>query len=170
MTFDVHIQEMHKKVMRILLFLNRVKDKFEINARKIIIQSLALSVINYCLPVYGTANSTLLRRLQKLQNFAAKVCAGGGRRFDLATPFITQHEWVKIEKKVIFEVAVNIFKTKSKLFPDWFMQFSTINEILQNSYTTRQQHHLSVSHTNTGHGARSFIVLDLKSGMFYLIL
>ncbi len=135
MTFDVYIQEMHKKVMGMLFFLKGIKDKFEINTRKIVVQSLALSIINCCLPVYGATNSTLLWRVQKLQNFAAKVCAGGARS-DHATPFITQLEWFKIEKKVIFEVAVNVFKIKSKPFPDWFMQFSTNNEILQNSYST----------------------------------
>ncbi len=61
MTFDVHIQEMHNKVMWILFFLNRIKDKFQINTRKIVIHSLALSIINYCLPVYGTTNSTKFR-------------------------------------------------------------------------------------------------------------
>ncbi len=65
MTFDVHIQEMHKKVMGIRFFLNKMKDKFEINTRKIVIQSLALSIINYCLPLYGTTSSTLLWRVQK---------------------------------------------------------------------------------------------------------
>ncbi len=91
-TFDVHIQEMHKKVMGVLLFLKKIKDKFEINTKKIAIQSLALSIINYCLPVYDTINSTLLRRVKKLKNFAAKECAGGARRSDHATPFITQLE------------------------------------------------------------------------------
>ncbi len=99
LTFDTHIQEMHKKVMGILFFLNRIKDKFDINTRNIVFQSLALNIINYCLPVYGTTNSTLLRRVQKLQNFAAKVCVEGARRSDHATPFITQLEWLKIEKK-----------------------------------------------------------------------
>ncbi len=119
LTFDAHIQEVHEKVKRTLFFfLNRIKDKFEINTKKIVIQSLALSIINYCLPVYGTTNSTLLRRVQKLQNFAAKVCVGGARRSDHATPFITQLEWLKIEKKMIFGVTINVFKIKNKLFPD----------------------------------------------------
>ncbi len=59
-------------------------------------------------------------------------------------------------------MAVNVFKVKNKLFPDWFVQFPVNNEILQNSYTTRQQHSLHVSHTSTDHGARSFIVLEPK--------
>ncbi len=112
--------------------------------------------------MYGTTNSTLIRRVQKLQNFAAKVCVGGARRSDRATPFITQLEWLKIEKKIIFEVAINVIKIKNKLFPDWCMQFPTKREILQNRYTTRQQHNLYVSHTNADHGGRSLRVLGPK--------
>ncbi len=160
MTFDVHIQKSQKKMMGIQFFLNRIKDKYERNTRKIDIQSLPLSIINYCLPVYGTTKNTLLRRLQKLQNFAAKTCARVARS-DHATPFITQLEWLKTEKIIIFKVAVYVFKIK-KLIHDWFMQFPTNNAILQNSYTTRQQHNLYVSRTNTDHGSRSFIVLVPK--------
>ncbi len=57
LTFDTHIQEMLKKVMGILFFIYRIKNKFGINTRKIVIQSLTLSIINYYLPVYGTTNS-----------------------------------------------------------------------------------------------------------------
>ncbi len=93
-TFNVHIQEMHKKVMRISPFFNRLKDKFEINTGKFVIQSLALSIINYCLPLYDTANRTLVR-MQKLNNFPAKESVGGAKRTDRVTPFITRLEWLK---------------------------------------------------------------------------
>ncbi len=99
MSFEVHIHEMHKKVMGILLLVNRIRDKFDTATLKIVIQSLALSSVNCCLQVYGTTNNTQMRRVQKLQNFAAKICAGGARRSDHATPFITQFEWLKIDKK-----------------------------------------------------------------------
>lgn len=46
--------------MSILLYLNRIKDVFEPETGKIAIESLALSIINYCVPVYGTTNTPLL--------------------------------------------------------------------------------------------------------------
>ncbi len=99
LNFDVHIHEMYKKVQGHLLFLNWVKDKYESDTRKTVVESIGLSVMNYCLPVYGTTNATLLRRVQQPQNFAAKICAGGARRSDHATPFIDQLQWLKIDKK-----------------------------------------------------------------------
>ncbi len=77
MSFEVHIHEMHKKVMGILLLVNRIRDKFDAATRKIVIQPLALSGVNYCLQVYGTTNNMQMWQVQKLQNFAAKIYAGG---------------------------------------------------------------------------------------------
>ncbi len=89
------------------------------------VESIALSVMNYYLPVYGTTNATLLHRVQQLQNFAAKVCAGGARRSDHATPFIDQLQWLKTDKKVLFDIAIHIFKVKMKMFPEWYMHLPT---------------------------------------------
>ena len=47
MTFESHIDEVHKKVMGTLIYLNRLKDSFEPETRLIVVQSLALSLINY---------------------------------------------------------------------------------------------------------------------------
>ncbi len=46
MSFEVHIHEMHRKVMGILLLVNRIRDKFDDATRKIVIQSFALSSVN----------------------------------------------------------------------------------------------------------------------------
>ncbi len=144
MNFDVHIHEMHRRVMAHLLFLNRVKDKFESETRKTVVKSIAFSAVNYCLPVYGTTTGTLLSRVQQLQNFAAKICAGGARRSDHAAPFIAQHEWLKMERKVIFDVVVHVYKIKNKMFPEWYMHLPTHNEVSYHNYTTRHQHRLHV--------------------------
>ncbi len=76
MSFEVHIHEMHNKVMGSLLLVNRIRDKFDAATRKIVIQSHPLSGVNYCLQVYGTTNNTQMRRVQKLQKFSAKIFAG----------------------------------------------------------------------------------------------
>ncbi len=120
-TFDVHVQEMHKKVMEILFFLNRIKDKFEINTRKIAIQFLALSISTYCLPVYGTTNSTLLRTVQKLRNSPAKyVCIyvshtssdHGGRSLIVIRPKI----WNALLGNMTNSLTLQVFRKRLKAF------------------------------------------------------
>ncbi len=84
MSFEETVHEIHKKVTGILLLVNRTRDKFDAVTRKIVIQSLASSDVNYCRQADGTTNN-----MQKLQDFAAKICAGDARS-DHATSFITQ--------------------------------------------------------------------------------
>ncbi len=44
MSFDTHIIELYKKAMGTLLFLKRVKNKFEPDTRKMVVQALVISV------------------------------------------------------------------------------------------------------------------------------
>ncbi len=39
------------------------------------------------------------KKIQKLQNFAAKVARGGGARRDPASPFIRELGWLKVYQK-----------------------------------------------------------------------
>ena len=126
-----------------------------------VVQSLAISVINYCLPIYGSTNITQLHRVQKLQNFAAKVCVGGAKKSDHATPLISELQWLKVKDKFAFDTAVKVFKIKNGVFPDWLLNLPTISEA-QHNLNTRQQHKLYIPHTNTDSGQRAFTVLGPK--------
>ncbi len=58
MTFDVHISKINHKVMGTLMYINRVKHYFDEPTRVFIIQSLVMSILNYCNTVWGTTNNT----------------------------------------------------------------------------------------------------------------
>ena len=77
LTFNVHIDEIQKKTTGILLYINRVNDRFDSVCRVMVVQSLVLSILNYCLSVWGSTNKTQMDRVKKIQNFAAKVAVGG---------------------------------------------------------------------------------------------
>ena len=97
MTFETHIDEMYKKVMGILIFFNRVKNNIPVCTRVLLVQALALSIINYCSKVWGMAQKTQIQRVQKLQNFASKVATANAKKYDRATPYINSLKWLKIE-------------------------------------------------------------------------
>ena len=58
MTFDTHIHHLTRKVTGVLMFINRVKDMFDRDTRLIVVHTLVLSLINYGLKIWGTANDT----------------------------------------------------------------------------------------------------------------
>ena len=78
LTFNVHIDEKQKKATDILLYINHVSDRFDSLCRVMVVQSLVLNILNYCLRVCGSTNKTQMDRVKKIPNFAAKVAVGGG--------------------------------------------------------------------------------------------
>ncbi len=87
------------------MYINRISDNFDKSTRVLIVQSLVLIPINYCIGIWGSTNKTLLQNIQKLRNFAAKVAIGGVRKYDHVTPIIKYLQWMTVKDKYTFENA-----------------------------------------------------------------
>ncbi len=160
MLFDVHVSELNKKVMGILMFINRISEDFDKTTRKIVVQSLVLSVMNYCINIWGSCNKTNLLSVQKLQNFAAKIVIGGARKYDHVTPLRKELKWLTITDKYFLEKCTMVYKVINEFYPDWFLKFPKVRETTFSA--TRQENNLFVRRTRTDTGARATSVCGPK--------
>lgn len=154
LTFNVHIDELQKKVTGTLLYLNRVCDMFEFDCRVMVVQSLVLSVLNYCLRVWGSTSKTQMDRVRKTQNFAAKVAAGGARKYDHVTPIFEKLRWLPMDKKYFYDVCLLVFKIRNHLLPEWVFSMPTVGQVRSEIVNTRHQDSLYIPRTFTDTGAR----------------
>ncbi len=88
MTFSVDVIDLNKKVVGTLMHIYRISLNFEKRTRTIFVQFLVPSIVIYCIGMWGTTNATFFNNVQKLQNFTAKVAAGGTRNYDHVSPII----------------------------------------------------------------------------------
>lgn len=160
MLFDVHIGELTKKVMGALMFINRISQNFDKSTRILVVQTLVLSLINYCIVIWGTTNETLLHNVQKLQNFAAKVAVGCSRKYAHVTPFIKELKWLKIKEKHTLDKCTTVYKAVNNCYPDWYLKFPTVRE--HTTSNTRQLNNLYVGRARTDSGARAITILGPK--------
>ena len=58
----------------------------------------------------GVPETTLLCKLQKVQNAAAKLILGGRKR-DHATPFLQELHWLPVSQRHIFKTVLLVYKT-----------------------------------------------------------
>ena len=124
------------------LNLNRMKDYFEPETRLIVVQSLALSLIKYCFTLWGSTSDIHLNRIQKLQNFSARVAIGTVRKYEHISPFLQQLGWMKIKEKYVFSICVFVFKVVRSVFPGWLYDFHTVDTVT--GINTRQ----AISYSN----------------------
>ena len=160
MLFDVHINELNKKVMGILMFVSRMSDRLDKKSRIMVIQAIVLSLINYCIRIWGTTNDTLISSVQKLQNFAVRIAIGGVNKYDHISPFYDELHWLRVKQKNVFEVGTAIFKMLRGFYPDWFVSLRTRQDIT--SSVTRQGHSLHVPRTKTHSGDRHTTILGAR--------
>lgn len=160
LNFDSHINEIRRKTLGTLIYVNRIKENLNKNARLISIHSLVLSIINYGIKIWGATYTTHLYQVQKLQNFAAKVALGGGAKRDHATPFLRQLGWLKIYNKYKYELGIMTYNIINGYIPEHLMSLPTVRDI--RSLPTRQQQQLYVPKTNTNMGERSVLVAGPK--------
>ncbi len=123
-------------------------------------QSLVLSIINYCIRIWGTTNQTILNAAQKLQNFAAKVAISGAKKYDHVTPIMKELKWIKVKEQHQLVTCTAVFKTLNDFDPIWFKQFPSVRDVT--NCVTRQRNLLYVPQTKTDAGARKFSVLGPK--------
>ena len=154
--FDIHINHVSRKINGLLIALNRVKDRLDKKSREIVVQSLALSVINYCLKVWGMTTKEQIERVQKLQNFAARVAHGETRKYDHITPVMKELKWLKVENKIVFDICSFTYKICNNMLPDWLFSFQSVHNI--NERTTRQSSNLYIPRRKTDIGSRAVSV------------
>ncbi len=149
-----------KKVMAMLIYINRINSYLDKKSRITVLQSLVLSHINYCLKIWGTTTS-LIKKAQKLQNFAARVAVGGiKKKYDHVFPAYKELNWLKIKKKYAYDICVAMFKIINNVYPDCLYSFPTVHISVS---ATRQQNNLVVPRSRTDTGARAFTVIGLKT-------
>ena len=86
-------------------------------------------------------------KYKKIQNFASKVASGHGKKYDPATPYINQLEWLKIDNKLIYDVCLFVYKILHKHIPDRILMLEPMDQIRPRQ--TRQNSHLMVPSRRT---------------------
>ena len=156
--YDIHINEITKKITGILYFFNRIKERFDSETRIMIVQAIAISSLNYCLRVWGMTNKTQLEKAQKILNFAARVAKGGVSKYDHISAVLESLGWLRLEKKVFMDICIMVFKYVKGLIPEWLFTLPQTNEVREGNRRTRMSNELYIKRFNTDQGKKSFII------------
>ena len=139
-----------------LLFLNRIKERFDKATHILVVHSLALSIINYCIKVWGMTTQQQIDKVQKLENFAAKIAVGGARKYDLVTPISEKLKWLKIHDKITFDICIFTYKICNHLLPEWLFVLPSVRNRMTRD--TRQANNLFIPRTRTDIRAKAISV------------
>ena len=119
-----------------------------------IINSLVFSKLFYCSSVWSTTSEGNIKKLQSVQNFAARII-GGLRKYDHVTPILKELQWIPVKKHLFYRDAVLAFKCMNGLVPNYLSSLFTTREAVSRR-STRQSDQLNLPLFTSVKGQKSF--------------
>ena len=96
--------------------LRPVVRSLSVNATKTLVQAFISCRLDYCNSLLFGISDGLLRRLQSVQNAAARLVTGA-RRCNHITPVLRQLHWLPVRQRVVFKIAGLVHQSLGGLAP-----------------------------------------------------
>lgn len=137
--------------------ISRNRKFMDFETCKMIVSSLVLSKLNFCCVLYIGLPKYQIEKLQKVQNYAAKVITMA-RKFDRVTPLLKRLNWLTVENYMLLRYSTLIYKSLNNTAP-MYLQNEIKNYVPQRDLRSGYRYLLNVPRIDSELGRRSFTYL-----------
>ena len=137
LSFEPHIDAIVAKCFGIMIGLMHAKHLLPASVIPTIVNALVMSHIRYCSQVFGCANKTAIKRLQKVQNFAARIISGR-HRSQHVSDVIQSLNWLPVAELINFNDLCLLHKIIMTSEPAFVLQEQVENFMIDYDTITFQ--------------------------------
>ena len=152
LNYQAHIDSITRKCTGILVALSHARHVIPRRVLKVIVESLAVSVVRYCLSVYDSCGATQGHRIQKILNFCARVVTGR-RKFDHIADTFDQLGWLNAQLISLHAVCA-VGKAVASGVPESIAQTIGPPANQVHGHCTRNSNHRALPRIRTEAGRR----------------
>ena len=142
LSYDEHITNTVSACIASLSQISRVKYIFDTRTLLNIINALVFSKLYYCSSAWSNTSKKNVRKLQNVQNFAARIVSGT-RKFDHVTPVLKELNWLSVSQMLLFRDGVLAFKCVKGLSPSYVSDRFTTRSMVH-TRNTRNKDKLNI--------------------------
>ena len=155
LTFEAHINSVCKTSFWHLRNIWRIRTYLDKSSLEILIHAFITNKLDYCNSLLIGLPKYLIKRLQSVQNAAARLVSGS-KKHDHITPILHDLHWLPVEKCITYKTLLITFKCLNNLAPsylsDLIIQYKPTRTLRSSS-----QNLLVIPRTNTiRYGERAF--------------
>jgi hypothetical protein len=155
LSFDCHVVKTVSSCMSSLAQINRVKHVLDKSLLVLVIRSLVFSKMYYCSSVWANTTANNIRRLQAVQNFAARIVTKS-RKFDHITLLLTELHWIPVKLYLLYRDAVLTFKCLNGITPESLSQ-QFVRRVDISGRCTRNSSSLNIPFFRSATGQRTLL-------------
>ena len=127
------IEFVMKKLQQRLTAIRNLGSKVPFDIRCKIAEGMFMSVLAYCLPVFGGCNKGEIDSLQIMQNYAARFVTKSDRRTNRQTMFL-QTGWLTVRQLIQYHTALAIYRIRDSKEPEYLSKIllkeNRVNKII----------------------------------------
>ena len=121
LSFDQHIDATCRSAQFHIRALRHIRGLLSTEVAKCVAASIVGSRLDYCNGLLFGATSKNLRKLQLVQNTAARVVVMGRKR-DHIGPVLKDLHWLPVKERITLKLATTVFKTLSCSEPSYLLE------------------------------------------------
>ena len=107
--FDDQIDHVCKSSINHLRNLFRIRTYLDVNAASTVIHAFITTRLDYCNHLYFGLPKYKVKKLQQIQNIAARYVTGA-RKYDHITPILVQLHWLSVSYRIVFKHRLQIIE------------------------------------------------------------
>ncbi len=121
---EAHINSICRAAFFQLQNIGKLRRYMNQSALETIVHAFITTRLDYCNSLLCGLPASLLDRLQRVQNTAARILTGTPRQAHI-TPVLESLHWLPVQKQVKFKILLLIYKTITDAAPVYLQEFIT---------------------------------------------
>ena len=118
MLFNVHISDICRSSFCLLRNLSKIRKYLTRESSEIAVHAFVTSKLDYCNSLLCSCRKTQLKKLQYVQNTAARIVIQT-RQFDHISPVLLDLHWLPVSYHIVFKILLLLFKSLNNLSPSY---------------------------------------------------
>ena len=148
LTFDSHVNKVVSESFYHLKNVSKIKRYLTLAETEKVIHAIVTSKFDYCNVLLNGIKSSAITKLQKVQNYAARLVTNLIGRSHVIDEVLHDLHWLSIRKRTLFKVLLMIHKFFIGAVPEYFTELLIVQDSSERS--------LVVRFMKTASGRRSF--------------
>ena len=116
-SMEAHVLSVCKSSFIHIRNLSRIKKFVDSSSLECRVRAFITTKLDYCNSLLCVAPSTLINKLQRIQNIVARIITGHGS-FEHITPVVLKSlHWLPVQQRIKFKTLVLVYKAVNNLAP-----------------------------------------------------
>ncbi len=154
LNWKAHTEQVRRKSLAALSTIKRSSSFLPSNTRKLLFNSLVCPHLDYCSVVWHSCNSTISKRIERIQNYGMRVILGKPPRTS-SSPLRDQLGWSTLQERRQRFMLTLVHRCLLNLAPPYLKNKFKLNSILYN-IGTRGSGNIHLGQPNSEHYRRNF--------------